>query len=154
MKDLVLYHLQFTLQKDSTQPSLATATQGLTAHQAAWRPSPDRHSIWQIVRHLLNFHQFVIQVLDGWNPDQADIDEMARRAWQEGVGDDGAWEAHVLLLSELSQGLIARVSDATEEKLVSSYLGRRPFAAQLQLLATHAMYHAGQIRYLRALLGV
>jgi hypothetical protein len=77
-KELVAYHLQFTLEKDSTQPSLVTATQALSASQAAWKPSVERHSIWQIVRHLINFHQFVIRIFDGWTPSQVDLDEFVR----------------------------------------------------------------------------
>ena len=33
-------------------PALLETLVGLTAEQAAWKPAPDRNSIWQIVDHL------------------------------------------------------------------------------------------------------
>jgi hypothetical protein len=33
--------------------SWAKAVAGLTPQQAAWTPAPGRHSIWQIVEHIV-----------------------------------------------------------------------------------------------------
>jgi DinB superfamily len=54
-KDLLLNHLEYTFQREAWQPSLAMAVQGLTAAQVSWKPGPDRHSIWQIVRHVTHW---------------------------------------------------------------------------------------------------
>lgn len=41
---------------------------GVTAVQAAWRPSPDRHSIWQIVDHLVKSKEWARQMIEGERP--------------------------------------------------------------------------------------
>jgi len=55
LQELVVDHVHTTLYEEGWQwqPSLSKALEGLTAAQAAWKPSPARHSIWQIVRHLI-----------------------------------------------------------------------------------------------------
>lgn len=153
VRDLVALHLEFTLEKRSTQPSLEETVTGLDARRAAWKPAPERHSIWQIVKHLINYHSAVVMAWDGQIPDES---EFLKNEWQEITAvDDAAWEADLRLLRDLSDSLRARVSSADEELLAKPLAGwKRPRAVSLLFLATHAIYHTGQIRYLRALQGV
>lgn len=51
-KDLLLYLLEYTYEKEGAYPPLTTALAGVTAAQASWKPAGERHSIWQIVRHM------------------------------------------------------------------------------------------------------
>lgn len=153
-KELILEHLKYTLQSDSMRPSLATAVKRVMATQARWKPAQQRHSIWQIVRHLINFHQFI---LDSWDGKPTDLDQFRRSTWQEIVADDSAWETDVWLLLELSRGLMTRAQIADEEALTQPLAGpgwRRPRGLSVLFIGTHAVYHAGQIRYLRALQNV
>ena len=39
--------------------------EGLTGKQAAWRPSPDRHSIWQITEHMIFWREGQLRVARG-----------------------------------------------------------------------------------------
>jgi hypothetical protein len=66
----------------------------VTAQQAEWKPAPQRHSIWQIVRHVTS--------------------------------------------------------------AIPTFAGARdrPIALRVAQAATHDIYHAGQIKYIRALQGV
>ncbi len=71
LKELVVDHVHTTLEPEDWQwqPSLKEALEGLTAAQAAWKPTPERHSIWQIVRHLILWKR---GVLDAWNGNPPD----------------------------------------------------------------------------------
>jgi hypothetical protein len=61
IQDLLVNQLEYTFEKEGWQPPLWLAVQGLTAEQAAWKPSPERHSIWQIVRHVVCWKRGVLQ---------------------------------------------------------------------------------------------
>jgi hypothetical protein len=67
LKELVVDHVHTTLydEKVQWQPPLDGALRGLTAAAAAWKPAPARHSIWQIVRHLILWKRAVLQAWDG-----------------------------------------------------------------------------------------
>jgi uncharacterized damage-inducible protein DinB len=154
-RELVLDHLVHTFEKEAWQPSLAMAVEGLTAAQAAWKPGPRRHSIWQIVRHITLWKQAVLDALDGRVPSERALEQAD---WPEVSGDDAAWQADVCALHAVSQQLIARAAVATDEEMArpaptyQEYPGQ-VLAVRLVRTFTHDSYHAGQIRYLRALQG-
>jgi hypothetical protein len=156
IKELLLDHLTYTFEKESWQPPLGQAVEGLTAAQAAWKPSPDRHSIWQIVRHVILWKE---GVLDAWGGNVPDYREFERADWAEASGDDPTWQADVRRLHDVTQRVKERVRildpDALAEK-IATYQGVAPqvLAVRLTRMATHDAYHAGQIRYLRVLQGV
>lgn len=56
-KDLLLYLLEHTYEREGAYPPLTTALAGLTAAQASWQPARERHSIWQIVRHMAQWRR-------------------------------------------------------------------------------------------------
>ncbi len=152
----MLDHLEYTFEKEAWQPSLAMAVEGLTARQAAWKPAPERHSIWQIVRHVIHWKQGVLAGLDG-NP--LDNEALEKTDWLEISGDDVAWQADIRVLQAVSMKLKERVAAASERDLsnpIATYRGVADQAMAIRVVrtATHDIYHAGQIRYLRALQGV
>ncbi len=156
LRDLVLDHLEYTFEKEAWQPSLAMAVDGLTARQAAWKPGPQRHSIWQIVRHVIHWKRGTLAALDGNPPD---LEALDKSDWPEIAGDDAAWQADVRELHTVSEQLKRRVAAASDEDLeglIPTYRGLRSqvMAIRLMRTATHDIYHAGQIRYLRALQGI
>jgi uncharacterized damage-inducible protein DinB len=155
-KDLLLDHLDVTFERETWQPPLGMAVQGLTAAQAAWKPSPERHSIWQIVRHVILWKQ---GVLDAWDGKTRDEKELERQDWQEVSGNDEAWQADLWTLREITMQTKARVralDDAALAAPIPTYAGYpdQALAVRLARMATHDIYHAGQIRYIRALQGV
>ncbi len=156
LKDLVIDHLEYTFERESWQPPLGTAVSGLTAAQAAWKPAPARHSIWQIVRHVTVWKE---SVLDGINGRPHDYDALERMDWSEVTGDEAAWRRDVARLHEVVARLKAIALDADEERLLASVPTvqggpAQPLMQRLVRQATHDIYHAGQIQYLRALQGV
>ena len=156
LRALVLDHLEYTFEKEAWQPSLAMAAEGITARQAAWKPAPERHSIWQIVRHVIHWKQGVLTALDGNPPD---YDRLEKTDWPEISGDETAWRADLQMLGTVSAELKERVAGASDLDLsspIATYKGVADQAMAIRVMrtATHDIYHAGQILYLRALQGV
>jgi uncharacterized damage-inducible protein DinB len=156
VRDLVLDHLTYTFEKEAWQPPLSGAIDGLTAEQAAWKPSPERHSIWQIVRHVILWKQGVLDALQGKVPDYR---VMEKADWEEVSGDDAAWLADAQTLRRLSQRVKRRArtaGGAAMSRKAPTYQGvpDQALAIRLTRMATHDAYHAGQIQYLRALQGI
>lgn len=152
-KELLLYLLEYTYEKEGAYPPLTAALAGLTAAQASWKPAPERHSIWQIVRHMAHWMEAGIEALAA----QPQVYEDLQRAdWQGASGDARTWQADVERLYTSSRRLNERLQSISEEelsKMIEPYRGRSRYAAALRFVrtATHDTYHLGQIRYLRAL---
>lgn len=168
LKELVIDHVHTILEPEDWQwqPSLKEALQGLTAAQAAWKPAPlakdrprapaERHSIWQIVRHLILWKR---GVLDAWNGNPPDPEQFAASDWQLVAGSEADWERDRRTLLEISTQFLTRaqaLDDAGLSKQIVWYKGgaSQPLAMRVVRTATHDAYHAGQIRYLRALQGI
>jgi DinB superfamily len=160
-KDVLLTHLDYTFEKEAWQPSLAMAVQGLTAAQAAWKPGPNRHSIWQIVRHVTRWKQATLEAWQGARPlfsghtETQRFNELMRTDWCGASGTDEDWQADVRALHDVSLAVRDRAGNADAEDLLRPFPGEDWGPAVLRVLrmATHDIYHAGQIRYLRALQG-
>jgi uncharacterized damage-inducible protein DinB len=157
VKALVLDHLKYTFEKESWQPPLSKAVEGLTAKQAAWKPAPERHSIWQIVRHVTHWKRSVVAAFEG-RP--LSYEELEETDWPEASGDEAAWQADLRTLSDVTQQIRARAEALDEAALAKRrvwYEGKTEWAQavgiRLVRMATHDIYHSGQIRYLRALQG-
>jgi hypothetical protein len=113
---------------------------GLTVQQAAWKPDPKRHSIWQILNHIAFWRETVVNRLAGKPP----TDEECTRRNFETPSDvnDAAWR-DAQARFERSHQMIAHV--IADEKLP---------VEKVQYLLPHDAYHLGQIMYLRALQGL
>jgi hypothetical protein len=127
-------------------PNLKQSLKGITAKQAAWRPAPGRHNIWELVLHAAYWKYAVRRridrskrgsfVLKGSNffarPEKNNLTEAAWRA-------DLALLANEHRLLEQSIRRVLRTPRAA--KLLPNLYG----------IAFHDVYHAGQIRLLRRL---
>jgi uncharacterized damage-inducible protein DinB len=158
LRDLVTDHVRTTLYDETVQwqPPLDGALRGLTAAQAAWKPAAPRHSIWQIVRHVLVWKRGVLQAWDGDPPDGGALDAAD---WKEAAGGDAEWERDRRALLDLSAEFLRRVQgldDAALSRQVVWYKSgwSQPLAMRIVRTTTHDIYHAGQIMYLRALQGI
>ena len=153
VKELIVHHLTYTFEKEAWQWPLSFAVAGLTAEQAAWKPGPERHSIWQIVRHLIRWKEGVLVALEGAPRPYREISD---RDWEEASGDQATWEGDVERLRRVSLEFKARVEAMDEGELSRElpwYAGNpaRPIDRRLLDMATHDVYHAGQVQYIRAL---
>ena len=158
LKALVVDHVHTTLYDETVQwqPPLRRAVQGLAAAEAAWKPAPPRHSIWQIVRHLILWKRGVLQAWDGDPPDGR---ELGAADWKEVAGGDAEWERDRRTLLELAEEFLTRakaLDEAGFSRSIVWYKGgwAQPLAMRIVRNTTHDIYHAGQIMYLRALQGI
>jgi hypothetical protein len=124
-------------------PNLRGSLRGLSGGQAAWRPAPGRHSIWELAVHAA-YWKYVVR----------------RRLTREKRGSfsrpgsnwfplpkpstDSAWRAEIGLLICEHAALRQAVAQLPRG-------GRREFHL-IRGAAAHDLYHAGQIRLLRRLM--
>ncbi len=81
-------------------------------------------------------------------------EEVARTDWQEVSGDAPAWREDVMALRAVTDAIKARVQALDDAALLRPFPGESmPAVHRIIRMATHDIYHSGQIRYLRALQG-
>lgn len=134
--------------------NLRGSIRGLSVSDAAWRPAPNRHSIWEIVVHAA-YWKYVVRrrfrseargsfPLKGSN-------WFARPAKGQAEAED--WAADVKLLIEVHRTMREAISGLTDADLA-----RRPKNSKVSNLAlisgiaSHDLYHAGQIQLLKRFL--
>lgn len=150
--DVVLRQWKYTVEEVDWHPSLTEAVGGLTADQAAWKPEKERHSIWQIVRHITHWKRSVIERWQGESPDS---DALNAADWKDVSGDQTAWERDVQTLLEVSRQIREMIVQWDDEELIRPpATSSKPKIFTEMDLCCHDAYHTGQIRYLRALQGL
>jgi hypothetical protein len=123
--------------------SFRAAVDGLTATEAAWTPQPSRHSIWQLVHHVIFWREYTLRLLAGEKPDQAEIDRCNFAAPPaSGSAGEAEWRASVQRFHDSHRRVAAAIAD---EKNPTTRLAYHLF---------HDGYHVGQIMYLRAMQGL
>jgi uncharacterized damage-inducible protein DinB len=127
-------------EKSAWWPAFSIVFQDLTPQQAAWKPAPQRHSIWQILNHMCFWREVCVRRVRGEKPPD---DELERRNWEEPTEvTDQSWR-QALARFEQSQRLV-------REALADESLELN----QLRYLLPHDAHHVGQVTYLRAMQGL
>ncbi len=117
------------------------AVEGLTAEQAAWKPGPQRHSIWQIVNHLVFWREDTLARLAGG--DKPSDEEIARLNFAEPPQvSEAAWQAARRRLQQSQDAVASALSNPNNAM------------DRLRFLLPHDCYHFGQIMLLRSLQGL
>lgn len=128
-------------------PSIGELLSGVTAEQAARRPIPQAHSIWEIVLHVARWEGFVRRRLKGelvkdlppevdWPP----VNDTSEAAWQLAVGN----------LARGNQELRNAIGVLSDERLREIVQGQQySFYGLLHGVVQHDLYHAGQIALLK-----
>jgi uncharacterized damage-inducible protein DinB len=127
-------------------PCLRGLLDGVTAAQAASRPLPQAHTIWELVLHVTVWEAVVLRRLAGedveptgehdWPP----VHDSSEAAWQKALTD---LERGHRALREAIAGLTdARLNDPVPGKGYSVYF-------MLHGLVQHDLYHAGQLALLK-----
>ena len=132
--------------------NLRGSYRGMSAAAAAWRPRPGRHNVWELVVHAAYWKYAVRRRLSG---EKRGSFALQGSNWftrpLEGK-DERAWRADVRLLQrehELLRGVVARLSDDDLDRRTG---GRRwTRGALIRGVASHDLYHAGQIQLLKRL---
>jgi uncharacterized damage-inducible protein DinB len=135
-------------------PSRAIVLAGITAAQAAWRPAPDAHNIWEIVLHMCSWTHEVAQRAKGRVPGEpADGDWPAMPKptaadWKKTLRELDA--EHALLIEAvraLPEGRLDQRVGTGDDPSGRGITVR----AMLCSLADHDNYHTGQVAMLKRL---
>ena len=132
-------------------PTLRGTIRGLGAAEAAWRPGPGRHSVWELVVHAAYWKYAVRRRLSGEKRGSFAL-EGSNWFARPGAGDDKAWAADVRLLVDEHRKLRAIVAALRDRDLDKAAAGTRTTVRVLvRGIAAHDLYHAGQIQLLKRL---
>lgn len=128
-------------------PNLRQSLKGVSAKQAAWRPGPGRHNIWEIALHAAYWKYAVRGRLEGGKRGSFVLKGSNFFARPEkGKATGAAWRADRAILENEHREL---------EKTIRAILKTSQAKKRLPMLygvAFHDVYHAGQIRLLRRLM--
>lgn len=152
--DLLLWNLQPPPGRRSWHggPTPVGALRGVSAEQAAWRPTPRRKSVWEMALHIAYWkytvrRHLVADVVPRFPRTPANFPAQADPA------DEAAWARDVALLRSEHAALVAAMRELSERRLGAiPPLGKRWTYGELALgIAAHDAYHTGQIQLLKRL---
>jgi hypothetical protein len=128
-------------------PNLKQSIKGITARQAAWRPAPGRHNIWEETLHTAYWKYAVRRRIEGGKRGSFALkgSNFFGRP-EKGKLHESAWNADKKLLEREHRALRATVARIVGKPQAAKML------RQLYGVAFHDVYHAGQIRLLRRLM--
>ncbi len=128
-------------------PNLKQSIKGITAKQAACRPGPGRHNIWEVMLHAAYWKYAVRRRIEGGKRGSFALKGSNFFARPEkGKLNETAWSADKKLLEREHRALRVAVA-----KVLHTARGAKELR-QLYGVAFHDIYHAGQIRLLRRLM--
>jgi uncharacterized damage-inducible protein DinB len=134
---------------------VAPALEGVTAEAANWRPAPDQHPIAEMVAHIAYHRELVAKRLRGgpWEFKREDD-------WQAGPSTEAAWTQVRARLEGAHEDFAAALAGLRAgqllEPLDKSWLSPKLVTRRIDYaidVATHDLYHAGQIFVLKRLFG-
>ena len=131
----------------------------VTPAQAAWRPGPGRHNIWEIVVHAAYWKYAAARRFTGgvrgsfplkgsnWFPRPVESGSSIEKGWKA-----PAWQADRDLLDDMHDSLRAAVVAVSAKELARTPPGTKVSNfVLLSGVAAHDLYHAGQIQLLKRL---
>ena len=135
--------------------NLRGSIRGVTAEEAAWRPAPERHNVWELVLHAAYWKYTVRRRLLSEARGSFPLKGANFFARPDGRGaDEAAWSADVRLLVETHKSLreaVARLAPA--DLHATPPASKVSSLAMLTGIAAHDLYHAGQIQLLKQMRG-
>jgi hypothetical protein len=128
-------------------PNLKQSIKGITAKQAAWRPGPGRHNIWEVTLHAAYWKYALRRRMDGGKRGSFALQGSNFFTRPErGNLHEAAWSVDKRLLEREHRALHVTVAKVLRTARAAKLL------PQLYGVAFHDIYHAGQIRLLRRLM--
>ena len=136
-------------------PSVLALLAGVTAEQAAARPIPGAHTIWELTQHIRTWEGACLRRLNGDPAQLPDSED-----WS-GVNDysEAAWEKTKQKLVETHEQLLQAIAALEDSRLDQPIMSHPeiPFSSTYVTLhggVQHDLYHAGQIAILKKALGI
>ena len=127
-------------------PNLRQSLKGVTAKQAAWRPGPGRHNIWEETLHAAYWKYAVRRKLEGGKRGSFVLKghNFFPRP-EKGKNTEAAWRADQEILETEHDAMLDTIA-----KILQSPVNEKSLK-MIYGVAFHDVYHAGQIRLLRRL---
>ena len=128
-------------------PALGEVLEGVSAEQAAARPIPGAHSIWELVLHITVWAGIALERLRG----RALDDPPSSKDWQTpSTTTAEAWAQATEHLGAAYRALAREVASLDAEALAAEIPTRGYSAAtMLRGVVEHGTYHGGQIAILK-----
>lgn len=135
--------------------NLRGSLRGLSAGDAAWRPGPGRHNIWELTVHCAYWKYAVWRRVTGARRGSFPLEGsnwFERPAERHDDRTDRAWQADIALLNRMHRLLREAAAECSTRDLErrpkgSTFTNR----ALISGSAAHDLYHAGQIQVLKRL---
>jgi len=127
-------------------PAVMEVLKGVTAQQAATRPIPNAHSIWEITLHISGWAGVLKSRVEGkWMGEPAEGD------WPSvEETSSAAWKRTLKLLKTRHAGLQKAISKLSDKKLDKPIAKGKPtIYASCHGILQHDLYHAGQMAILK-----
>ena len=141
-------------------PCLRGALRGVTSEQAAWRPAPGRHNIWEIAVHAAYWKYAVRRRLlgeKGGNFGEKGSNwfnrPLTRTASRTEAEDAKIWRRDLTALGRAHQELreaVIKINPAAFDRRSAG--NRQTPRRMIAGIALHDAYHAGQIQVLKRLM--
>ena len=121
---------------------------GVSAEQAASRPLPGAHTIWELVQHIAVWEDVARRRLAG---DRAAVTLATPEDWPPANDmSEAAWEQTKTSLDRGHQALCEAIAGIDESRLDQPILeGMSTVYVTLHGVVQHDLYHAGQIAILK-----
>ena len=133
--------------------NLRGSIRGLSTGEAVWRPGPGRHNIWEITLHTAYWKYAVHRKLTGGKKGSFPL---PGSNWFErsDPGDRERWQADIKLLNEQHRALREAIAQIRPSELRRTIPGGGTTRGMLvRGIASHDLYHAGQIQLLKRMMG-
>ena len=128
-------------------PNLRQSLKGVSAKQAAWRPAPGCHNIWELTLHAAYWKYAARRRMEGGKRGTFVLKGANFFARPEkGNATQAAWRKDLALLEHEHQTLELAIRRVLKTPRATKLL------PTLYGVAFHDVYHAGQVRLLRRLM--
>ena len=149
---LLLRLLDESYEKKAWQgPNLTGALRGVGAGEAAWRPAPGRHNIWELTLHAAYWKYAVWRMLV--REKRGAFGEKGSNWFARPVSPtERAWRSDLALLDDTHGRLREAVARLSSASLATKPPGsKRRTDTLVYGVASHDVYHTGQIQLLKRL---
>lgn len=133
-------------------PNLRGSLRGVDTQQALWRPSPNRHNIWEITLHAAYWKYTIRRRLLGEKRGSFPLQGSNWFAAPD-LPSETQWRAHLHLLDEIHRSMREAVASLPVARLsATTPNSKNTNCAVILGIANHDVYHAGQIQLLKRLM--
>jgi hypothetical protein len=131
--------------------NLRGSVRGLIARRAAWRPSPGRHNIWEVVVHCAYWKYIVRRRILGEKKGSFPLKGSNWFRRDAGFSEQ-QWRNDVALLESTHRSMCEAIARLKPADLKLKPRGSKvDNLAIIMGIASHDLYHAGQIQLLKRL---